>query len=216
MPADLGAVMIRTDPGEASQTGSGTRVNESIPMNDEQRRDAETSDPPDAISPVRLLADAGRAAPERRRRLTAYRPFDVSDILEAAVSRGIEIRVGRCAAAKPAPSAVVTAGRRVLDTAIQLLGPPVSSRLDVHICDTVGQLALQVTARDRHSFARLQAQEQSPEAWIELSAWLSAFSPLFSVAPVRRGRANIAAILAFDFATSWASPKCGRLHIAAG
>jgi hypothetical protein len=106
----------------------------------------------------------------------------------------------------------VTCARRVLDVAFAVLGPPVSERLDVHVCHMVGQLGVQVTALDRRSFARLLASDPGQRAVTELSVWFGAFSPLFSIEPLRRGRANIAAVLPFDCGAPWALPTCSRLQ----
>ena len=54
--------------------------------------------------------------------------------------------------------------------------------------------------------------ERGQRAVAEVSVWLGAFSPLYSVEPLRRGRANIAASLPFDCGAPWALPKCSRLH----
>jgi hypothetical protein len=100
----------------------------------------------------------------------------------------------------------------VLHVALAALGPPVSKRLDVHLCHIVGQLGVQVTAVDRHSFARLRAMDCGQRAVAELAVWFGAFSPLFSFEPLRGDRANIAAILPFDSGATWALPKCSHLQ----
>jgi hypothetical protein len=138
--------------------------------------------------------------------------MDVSDLLLQACRRDLKVQFDRCCESKPAPPSLINCARRVLDVALAALGPPVSNRVDVHVCHIVGQLRIQITAGDRHSFARLLATNHSQRALAELSVWLGAFSPLYSLEPLRRDRANIAAILPFDFGATWALPKCSQLH----
>jgi len=182
-------------------------------MTDDRRPDEDS--PPrssDVVLDLDRLGEAGRAVHERRRRHPVYRQIDVSDLLREASQGDVTLRFDRCCESKPAPPSVVTCARRVLDVAVAALGPPVSTRIDVHVCHLVGQLGLQVTALDRHSFARLLATERSQQAIAELSVWLGAFSPLYSLERLRRDRANLAAILPFDCGAPWALPKCSRLH----
>ena len=122
------------------------------------------------------LGDAGRAAHERRRRSPVYHEMDVSDLLPDACQRDVKVRFDRCCEPTRAPLAVVTCARRVLAVALVALGPPVSKRLDVHVCHIAGQLGVQVTAVDRRSSARLLAMDSGRRSIVELGVWLGVFS----------------------------------------
>ncbi len=158
------------------------------------------------------LVTAGSAVHESRRRWPVCQMLDVSDLVVEARRHGVEVRLDRCGNPKAAPPSVVTCARRVLELALTALGPPVSHRIDVHLCGIVGQIGIQVTALDRRSHRRLVATETGQRSLAELALWWAAFSPLFSLEPLRRDRANVAAVLPFDCGTRWALPKCSRLH----
>jgi hypothetical protein len=156
---------------------------------------------------VELPPDIGRARSERRWRIPIHRAVDFSDLLDDATGRGAEVHYHRCCEPNAAPPSVVTCARRILEIALAALRPPVSGRIDIHVCHFIGQLGLQVTALDRHSFGRLVARDEGEQAVAELVSWFRAFSPVFSLEPLRRDRANIAAIIAFDPRASWARPQ---------
>ena len=159
------------------------------------------------------LVMAGRAVHEGRRARPAHERIDASDLLRAAMERGIELRLDRCVPPTSAPHSVVTCARRVLQLAIDAFGPPTSRRVGVHLCGIADQVAIQVTALDRHSHRRLLASESGQHVLAELSLWFAAFSPLYSFQRVRHDRANIAAVLPFDCSAPWALPTCSSLRL---
>jgi hypothetical protein len=185
-------------------------------MTDDNSSEAETTRPPgDVAIDLMHLAAAARGPHERRRKLSTYARMDPSDLLDAARQRGLRIRLHQCGPPKPAPRSVVTCARRVLQLALEALAPPTSRQVDIHLCGIVGQIGIQLTATERHSHARLVASESGRRALEDVSLWLAAFSPLFSVEPLRRDRVNIAAVLPFDASSPWALPKCSALHVGA-
>jgi len=182
-------------------------------MTDDRQPDTDMpSCPGELVVDLDRLNRADRAVHERRRRSPVYRDVDVSDLLVDASQRHVRLRLELCCESSPAPLSVVSCARRVLDVALVALGPPVSRRLDVHMCHLAGQLGVQVTALDRRSFTRLLATDHGRQALAELSVWFSAFSPLFSLEPLGRDRANVAAVLPFDCGAPWALPACSRLQ----
>jgi hypothetical protein len=185
-------------------------------MSDE-RPDAEARcEAPESAVGLGGLAQLGPGVPERRRRMSVYEHPHVADLLQAASRSGIEVHAEQCCESRPAPAAVVTCARRVLTVAFAAFSPPVSKRVDLHLCHIAGQIGLQVTARDRRSFSRLQAMDGAEAAWAELLMLFVAFSPVFCLEPLRGDRASIAAILPFDPAASWGLPKCSHLRFGKG
>jgi hypothetical protein len=166
---------------------------------------------PDAGLTVDLPTEVSRAASERRCRVPVPRHADLADLI-ADASPGVELRFRSCCGPTPAPPSVVTCIRRVLEVALLALRPPVSRGIDVHLCQFDCQLGLQVTAHDRRSFGRLRAADGRQSDMVEISNWLRAFSPLYSLKSLERGRANIAVIIPFDPKASWALPNSGHLR----
>jgi hypothetical protein len=185
-------------------------------MTDDHSSEADSTRPDgDVAVDLTRLAAARRGPHESRRKLSTYERMDPSDLLDAARDRGLRLRLSQCGPPKPAPRSVVTCARRLLQIALDVLVPPTSRQVDIHLCGIVGQIGIQLTAPDRHSHSRLIASEPGRRALEELSLWLAAFSPLFSIEPLRRDRVNIAAVLPFDASAPWAVPKCRALHVAA-
>ena len=169
--------------------------------------------PNDSRIEVGSLVTVGRAVHERRRAIPPQERLDPSELFTAAQERGVELRLDRCVTPTSAPRSVVTCARRVLQLALDAFGPPISKRISVHLCGISGQIAVQVTALDRHSNRRLLASESGDRALADLSLWLAAFSPLSSMEPVRHDRARVAAVVPFDCSSPWALPTCSSLRL---
>ena len=185
-------------------------------MTDDHSSEAETTGPDgDVAIDLTRLAAARRGPHESRRKLSTYERMDPSDLLDAARHRGLRLRLSQCGPPEPTPRSIVTCARRVLQIALEVLVPPTSRQVDIHLCGIAGQIGIQLTAADRHSHSRLMASESGRRGLEELSLWLAAFSPVFSIEPRRRDRVNIAAVLPFDTSAPWAVPKCSALHVGA-
>ena len=167
---------------------------------------------PQAVSNAVLPPTIIRARSERQCRLPDHREVDVSDLLTDARNAGARICYYSCADPKPAPPSVVTCIRRIVELALIAFQPPVTRRIDVYVCHEPGQLTVQVTAQDRHSFARLVKADEGQRVLAEMENWSRAFSSTFSLQPVRRDRANIVMILPFD-PGSRALPQSGHLRL---
>jgi hypothetical protein len=183
-------------------------------MNDDPHSDEDVAAAGSGVTiDVRQLAALGRAAHERRRMTPAYGFLDLSDLVDEARRAGIEFRLERCGDPRPAPRSIVTCARRVVEIAVRSFEPPVTKRVDIHVCHAPGQIGLQVTASERRSYTRLRASGRGEATLNELSIWLGAFSPLYSLEPRRRDRANVAAMLPFESGSPWALLGCSHVQL---
>ena len=116
----------------------------------------------EAVRSLDLPPTLTGARSERRCRTMGYREVDVTDLLLDAGES--VVRFHSCCAPTPAPPSVVTCARRIFEVALVAFRPPVSERIDVHVCHISGQVGFQMTALDRRSFGRLMAADDGQGA----------------------------------------------------
>ncbi len=141
---------------------------------------------------------------ETRHRMPVYLNLDLADVVAGLETPPSDLRVAGFGSPAAAPPAVVTCVRRLLELALAGFGPPVTDRVDVRLGFLGAQLGLRVVAADRHSFSRMMRIEERVRAVEEITTWCRAFSGVYSMDPLRGGRANVAAVI--PFVPRWEPP----------